>query len=173
MLTLGVSDGIYASITDPETVSLCKSVGVGNEAEFTLGGKLDSINGSPLKVTGRVVGVYEVRRQYGVIDDRNHTAVLDVSGVLVIVTEKRTPFHYLDDFKRLGLNPLEHPLLVVKIGYLVPELKAIAARSFLALSPGAVNQDLTALPYRRIQRPIYPLDEQMNWDPSSGACDLC
>ncbi|MBT3198594.1 MAG: M81 family metallopeptidase [Phycisphaerales bacterium] len=165
ILALGVSDAIFASIADPETVSLCKSIGVGNQGRFALGGKLDSINGPPLKVTGKVVGVYEVTRRYGVIDDRNHTAVLNVSGILVIVTEKRTPFHYLDDFKRLELNPLDHPLLTVKIGYLVPELQAIADRSFLALSPGAVNQDLTALPYRRIQRPIYPLDQQMAWSP--------
>jgi microcystin degradation protein MlrC len=171
MLALGAGDAVYASIADPEAVSLCKAAGVGKEVVLALGGKLDSINGSPLEVKGTVVGVYEVRRQYGVIDDRNHTAIVNVSGILVIVTEKRTPFHHLGDFERLGVNPLDHPLLVVKVGYLVPELKRIAAKSFLAISPGSVNQDLASLPYRRIERPIYPLDEEMKWDPSISVSD--
>ena len=39
--------------------------------------------------------------------------------------------------------------------------------SFLALSPGAVNQDIAALPFRRIQRPCYPFDADMEWTPNA------
>jgi microcystin degradation protein MlrC len=48
---------------------------------------------------------------------------------------------------------------VVKIGYLEPELRQMARHALLALTPGAVNQDIPALTYQRVQRPIFPLDQ--------------
>jgi microcystin degradation protein MlrC len=50
---------------------------------------------------------------------------------------------------------------VVKIGYLEPELYAMRADWMMALTPGGVDQDLQRLPYKRIQRPMFPLDQTM------------
>jgi microcystin degradation protein MlrC len=79
------------------------------------------------------------------------------------VAQRRRPFHYIEDFTKLGINPHEHKIVVVKVGYLVPELKAAAKKAFIALSPGAVDQDIERLPFKRIQRPMYPLDKDMTW----------
>ena len=49
-------------------------------------------------------------------------------------------------------------LVVVKIGYLEPELFDAAGDWLLALTPGGVDQDLPRLPYERLQRPVFPLD---------------
>jgi microcystin degradation protein MlrC len=101
----------------------------------------------------------------GASDVTNRMAVVDVRGIQVIVTERRTPFHHLADFLDLNLDPRRYKIVVVKIGYLEPELKAFAAKALLALSPGAVNQDITSLPFERIQRPMYPFDPDMAWEP--------
>ncbi|MCA9885058.1 MAG: MlrC C-terminal domain-containing protein, partial [Anaerolineae bacterium] len=77
-----------------------------------------------------------------------------------------TPFHYRQQFLDLGIVPEDHKIVVVKIGYLVPELKAMAQKAYLALSPGAVNQDIINLTYNRIQRPCYPFDADMIWSPT-------
>ncbi len=82
-----------------------------------------------------------------------------------IITQRRRPFHYIADFTKLGINPHEHKIVVVKVGYLVPELKAAAAKALLALSPGAVDQAIERLPFQRITRPVYPLDKDMTWKP--------
>jgi microcystin degradation protein MlrC len=74
-------------------------------------------------------------------------------------------YYYIADFEKLGLDPLAHKIVVVKIGYLVPDLKRAAPRAFLALSPGAVDQAIERLPYQRIRRPIYPVDPDMTWQP--------
>jgi microcystin degradation protein MlrC len=92
-------------------------------------------------------------------------AVVLAGGVSIIVTERRKPFHRICDFTVLGLEPTAAKVVIVKIGYLEPELHACARASLLALTPGAVNQDLEGLPYRRIQRPIYPLDRKFDWQP--------
>ena len=55
--------------------------------------------------------------------------------------------------------------VVVKIGYLEPELEKQAHKALLALSPGGVNQDLQNLPFKELVRPIFPLEEKMKWNP--------
>ena len=46
----------------------------------------------------------------------------------------------------------------MKIGYLVPELYNIQKGWLMALTPGGVDQDLHRLAYKRIQRPMFPVD---------------
>ncbi|MBT4927626.1 microcystin degradation protein MlrC, partial [bacterium] len=48
-----------------------------------------------------------------------------------------------------------------KIGYLVPELYDMRGDWIMALTPGGVDQDLERLDYKRIKRPMFPLDEEM------------
>ena len=78
------------------------------------------------------------------------------------------PYHYEKQFTDLGLNPREADILVVKIGYLVPELYEMRGDWIMALTPGGVDQDLLRLPYKRVPRPIFPLDPYMD-DPNLGA----
>ena len=49
----------------------------------------------------------------------------------------------------------------MKIGYLVPELYDMRGDWIMALTPGGVDQDLERLDYKRIQRPMFPLDKEM------------
>jgi microcystin degradation protein MlrC len=56
----------------------------------------------------------------------------------------------------------------VKIGYLVPELYDIRGDWIMALTPGGVDQDLERLGYKRIKRPMFPLDKDMA-DPDLSA----
>jgi len=58
----------------------------------------------------------------------------------------------------LGLNPSETDIIVVKIGYLVPELYEMRGDWIMALTPGGVDQDLNRLGYQNIKRPMFPLD---------------
>jgi microcystin degradation protein MlrC len=81
-----------------------------------------------------------------------------IGSVQVIVTKKRKPYHKEVDFTRLGLNPRETDIVVVKIGYLVPELYDMRADWIMALTPGGVDQDLKRLNHQRIIRPMYPFD---------------
>lgn len=155
---------VYASIIDPAAVGACFEAGQGTELELSLGGKLDHIHGQPLTVRGRVAHLVEMRWKSNPAL-RNRQVVFQVGSVSAILTEQRTPFHFIADFQALGIEPLQHKIVMIKIGYLQPDLKRAAPRALLALSPGAVNQDITRLPYKRIARPMYPLDPEMTWRP--------
>lgn len=167
LIAADVPDAVFASIVDPAAVGVCREAGIGAEVELALGGKLDPVSGRPLAVKGRVVNIVAQpwRTYAGDRDQTNDMAVVQIGGVRCIVTEQRTPFHHIADFQRLGIEPAEHKIVVVKIGYLEPELKRLAAKALLALSPGAVNQDIRRLPFTRIRRPMFPFDADMAWSP--------
>ena len=145
---------IYASLPDLEAVTVCFAAGEGATVEVSLGGKLDAVHGEPLPVQGTVETLYRDDAIGGDI------AVLRAGGVHIIVTSRRKPHHYLADFTQLGLDPQMYKVTAVKIGYLVPDLRRMARHALLALTPGAVNQDIPSLPYTRVVRPIYPLDRR-------------
>ena len=88
--------------------------------------------------------------------------VVKIGNISVIVTEIRKGFHKENEFTKHGLDARNSDIVVVKIGYLEPELYDMQADWLMALTPGGVDQNLQELPYKRIQRPMYPLDKDMD-----------
>lgn len=147
---------IYASLPDEEFVEEAVRLGVGNSISAFAGARVDDRFAPPVKISGVILAI-----EHG--DKRAETEVVVQTGsVRVIITKKRKPYHYENDFVRLGLNPRETDILVVKIGYLVPELYDMRAGWIMALTPGGVDQDIERLGYRRIMRPMFPLDKDFD-----------
>ncbi len=168
LLAFGVKNAVFASIADREAVRQCEAKGAGGTLELSLGGKLDPVHAKPLAVEAQVRFLQVVPWTLNSAGDQsilNHIAVVDVQDILVILTSLRTPFHRISDFTSLGIDPYLYKIIVVKIGYLEPELKKLAAKSLLALSPGAVNQDTMKMGYHKITRPMVPFDQNFEWSP--------
>ena len=168
LLALGVRGALVAGIADAAAVRRCEEAGVGACLELSLGGKLDPVHASPLAVQATVRALHTPAWTLNANRDAsllNPSAVLDVQGITVIITSRRTPFHRISDFTVLGLDPHAFELIVVKIGYLEPELRQLAGRALLALSPGAVDQGLESAHYQRLTHPIYPYDPDFAWSP--------
>jgi microcystin degradation protein MlrC len=145
---------IYASIPGPEFVEKAIRAGVGNEIEGTAGAKVDNRYAPPVKLSGTITSVYTDHPE-------NKEVVVKIGSIYVIVTEKRKGFHYVREFEKHGLDLRQADIVVVKLGYLVPELYDIQADWMMALTLGGVDQDLPNLPYKRIIRPMFPLDKDM------------
>lgn len=146
---------IYASIPDPELVKQAIAAGVGGKVEGTAGARVDARFAPPVKLKGMVESIVKGDK------DAEVEVVVKVGSIHVIVTQKRKPYHKEIDFTRLGLSPRKSDIVVVKIGYLEPELYAMQADWIMALTPGGVDQDLARLPYKRIKRPMFPFDKDM------------
>ncbi|MCC8147056.1 MAG: M81 family metallopeptidase [Bacteroidales bacterium] len=144
---------VYASIPGPEFVEKAFKAGIGNAVSGEAGAKVDYRYAPPVKLSGTVTSLYD--------NPENREAVVKVGNVYVIVTEKRKGFHRVADFARHKLNPADMDIVVVKMGYLVEELYDVQADWMMAHTLGGVNQDLPNLPYKRINRPIFPLDKDM------------
>ncbi|ODT55374.1 MAG: microcystin degradation protein MlrC [Paludibacter sp. 47-17] len=152
---------IYASIPDADFVSRAVATGVNGIIDAEAGARVDSRYAPPVRLNGRITAIYK--------DDRDgDVVVVKIGSISVIVTQKRKAYHYEHYFTQLGLHPRETDILVVKIGYLVPELYELQKGWMMALTPGGVDQDLMRIPYKNIIRPIFPLDADME-DPELKA----
>lgn len=146
---------IYASIPGPDLVAKAKVAGIGSQVEGNVGAMVDDRFAPPILLKGKVLAIKEGD------PDANVEVVVQVGSIKVIVTEKRKPYHNEKDFTDLDLNPREAAIVVVKIGYLVPELYDMRGDWIMAQTPGGVDQDLDRLGHKRIIRPMYPLDRDM------------
>lgn len=88
----------------------------------------------------------------------NDCAIVQVDGVTLVITKRRRPFHKLSDFSELGLDLSAFPLLVVKSGYLSPELRPLPRRQIMALTDGAVCQDIAQLENNHRPAGTWPFD---------------
>ena len=153
------SDGpslIYASIPGPDLIEKALKSGVGSFVEGNVGAIVDNRFSGPILLSGIVSAIKTGDR------DAEVEVVVKTGSVNVIVTSKRKPYHYEKDFTDLNLNPRDTDIVVVKIGYLVPELYEMRGDWLMALTPGGVDQDLERLNYKRIKRPMFPLDPEMS-----------
>jgi microcystin degradation protein MlrC len=171
MLAQGASSVVVASIWDKAAVQACMDAGVGQEVHLAIGGKLDTQNGTPLPIAGRVRlltdgDVYQggVRSSWRRLR-QGPIAVLNVDGVDVILSSTRLSFGDPRQLRYLGLEPLDYRIVVLKRGYLTAPFQAISERSILALTPGATNCDVAKMVFRRVNRPMYPLDRDATWSP--------
>lgn len=146
---------IYASIPGPDLVAKAQAAGIGADVSGYAGATVDSRFAPPLLLTGKVESIVSGDK------DAETEVVVKIGSIHVIVTKKRKPYHKDIDFTRLGLKPREADIVVVKIGYLEPELYAMQKGWTLALTPGGVDQNIERLPYKRIKRPMFPMDKNM------------
>jgi microcystin degradation protein MlrC len=153
---------IYASIPGPKLVEKAIEAGVGGPVSAYAGAAVDHRFSPPILLSGTVEAI-----EHG---DRNAETevVVKIGNVSVIVTKKRKPYHREKDFTQLGLDPRNSDIVVVKIGYLVPELYEMRGDWIMALTPGGVDQDLERLDFKRINRPMFPFDTNMK-DPDLKA----
>ncbi|KAA8483141.1 microcystin degradation protein MlrC [Arcticibacter tournemirensis] len=161
VLRRGTKNALVAGIVDEDAFKKCAEVGANKQISLQLGGKIDHVYSKPLKVEGKVL--------YLTLDSEVGThraaALLDVNGVYVVVLKARRSFVEIRDFKELGLDPLQFKVVVVKLGYLYPELRDIAPAQLMALTSGFCNLDIKNIKYKNVGRPSYPLDMNMKWSP--------
>lgn len=155
---------IYASVPGPEAVETAVRAGVGATVTVTAGAEVDNLHAGPLTMTGRVHAVKHGDK------DAEIEVVLQVGSVFAILTRLRKPYHKERDFTDLDLRPREEAdIVMVKIGYLEPELYDMAKDWMLGLTPGGVDQDLERLGHKRIRRPMWPFDKEWETEPDLKA----
>jgi microcystin degradation protein MlrC len=156
LLRQDASNVVFAGIADKPATDACYQAGVGATIDLSIGATLDPLGSKPVKAKAKVVFLKKVERE----------AVVEVgNGIKVVLTAKRRPYHDIVDFTSLGMQPKDFKIIVVKSGYLSPELKPLANPSVMALSDGAINQDLEHLPKNRLRKPSYPFVADLKFKP--------
>jgi len=159
LLARDAQDVLIAGIADRPATDSCFAAGTGARLRLSIGASLDTKGSVPVEAEAEVL----VLDPGADLADRQ--ALVRIGGIRVVLTARRRPFHNISDFTRLGVHPAEVAILVVKSGYLSPELAPIANPNLMALSPGVVDQDVEHLPRHRTTRPTFPFDRGFDWRP--------
>jgi microcystin degradation protein MlrC len=154
LIARGITGAAVIGIADPPATAAAFAAGPGATPTLTIGGSLDPSSRS-ITAPARILHLAD-----GPPPDRQ--ALVEIAGIRVALTARRRPFHSFADFAALGLDPRHERLLVVKSGYLSPDLSAIAAQDLMVLSHGVVNQNIPTLPNHH-RPPSWPWVPGLAW----------
>jgi microcystin degradation protein MlrC len=164
----GVALGVIA---DAESVAHAAAIGAGERGRFQLGGKTDHLHGATLEVDALVRWIGEGNYSNsgpmgaGGTTRLGRMALLEVGAedmvpVEVIVTEQRVQVLDPALFRVVGIEPEQRSVLVVKSSvHFRAAFEPLAADVIAVDGPGLSSPDLASFPYRKVRRPIWPLDE--------------
>jgi microcystin degradation protein MlrC len=172
ILDAGLPDVAAFAIFDPQAVRKMEAAGVGANVTLDLGGKMDmpalGLKGAPRQVSGRVKTLVDGRYRNegpmakGAHGDMGLAAVLDTGKVEIAVISRHTEPSDIAPFRLLGIEPAKKRYLMLKSRVhwragLGPLAKAIVE----CAGTGVCTSDYAQLDFRRLRRPIYPLDPDM------------
>jgi microcystin degradation protein MlrC len=149
---------LVAGITDRPAVEACHAAGIGAKLALKIGASLD-----PQGVSVQVQA--EVLHLESGSNPAENQAVVRIGGITLVLAARRRPYHNITDFTLLGLDPKSVKLLVVKSGYLSPELAPIANPNLMALTNGVVNQDIPRLANLHRAKGTLPFDTRDSFTP--------
>lgn len=152
----GLKGILVAGLTDEPAVKRCLGAAIGDRLELDLGGTLERLS-TRAHVSATLLYKGDIEGWYG--ENAGFCAVLRSDGIDIIVTARRCALTKPRIFEGLGLKPEDYRFVIVKLGYLYPELAKIAKRAILAFTTGGSTERLQDMGMKRIRRPMYPLDD--------------
>jgi microcystin degradation protein MlrC len=155
-------------IADPESVRDCVQAGIGGRAKLTLGGRTDSLHGSPLAVEVQVVSMHSgqftesLPRHGGITQfDQGRSAVVEVVDhpmTILITSNRMVPFS-LQQLISCGITPNDYRILVAK-GVHAPlaAYRDVCDHFIRVNTPGSTCADLEQLDFANRRRPLFPFE---------------
>ena len=160
-----VQDAVIAVIADPESVAQAVEAGVGNSVQLNVGGKTDTQHGAPVALTGSVKTVSDGRfilkgpMGRGTAGNMGRTAVVQVGGIEIILTERRIQPYDAQVLRSVGIEPKARKLIALKSAvHFRADYTPIAHQILDVDTPGVHSPNLFSYDYQKLRRPVYPLD---------------
>ena len=169
ILEAGLEDVAAFAVYDPAAVVEMQKAGLGARVTLQLGGRLDmpslGLKGQPLTVTGTVKnltnGQFRNRgpMSKGVLMDMGATAVLDTGKVEIVVISRQQEPNDLECFASQGIDPTKKRYLMLKSRvHWRAGFGDLAKATVECAGVGVCTSDYGVLDFRKVRRPIYPLD---------------
>jgi len=167
LIEAGVAKAVLACIWDPEVAAQAVAAGPGVRIAVMLGGRHDPAHGGgPIQGAAQVLSVSDGRfvfkGRYGTGSRGSFgpSAALAIGGVTVIVTSHNKGIYDLEQLRIFGIEPIEQAVLVVKCmhGHRA-EFEPISSRCLDIDSGGISSGDVSRFDWKKIPRPIWPLDD--------------
>ena len=163
---------IFGYIYDPEIVELAGRAGVGGRISGFLGGKTDHLHGAPVELRDALVcslsdgkGTYVSPNKAGQPVDYRRMARLRVGNAEVIVASACANQTFDDrPFLLTGADIDQYDIVVIKSAtHFRSWFEGRAKGIVTANTPGITTEDFSLFHYKKLKRPVYPLDPDMEF----------
>jgi microcystin degradation protein MlrC len=162
LIERGVEGAALGPLWDPIAVRFCFAVGVGGRFNLRLGGKTAPTSGQPIdaEVTVREL-VREASQTFaGGGVPLGDSACVAIGGVELVLISKRTQALGTDLFTNLGVDLAAKRIVSVKsTNHFHAAFAPIASEVLYCDGGGPIPRDVRKVPYTKVRRPIWPLDE--------------
>ncbi len=161
----GIAAGIF---WDPVAVMLCEAAGIGALLPLRIGGGASRLSGDPLDLEVRVIGLTDnLRQPFGGGEWPGGKAVcVEADGLTLILSAVRTQCFAAEAFTSFGIDLAAKSVVVVKSSnHFEASFRHVSDRIVVVSTPGALTPDPRLLPYRKVTRPIWPLDGEVAGHP--------
>ncbi len=171
LLEHGYQGRALIPIVDPPAVQAAFAAGICNTVRTQVGGALDAKRFRPLPIEARVRLLSDGRFRSESHGDEwyaGDTAVLQVGAITLVVTSRPVSLYDRSLFLAHGQDPMQFDAVVVKSPHCQERFyKAWAARLVNVDAPGATSANLKSLGHTRCARPMFPLDDGMEFHPQA------
>ena len=168
MVRLGIRSRALVPLIAPETVARLLEAGEGAQVSLPLGGNVAKAFFKPLEVTGTVRriggGKVNLSKHHQDEIDMGRTVVFDVGPITMLISELRGLAGNLPDvYRAFGVEPLDYKMAVLKTASNFQYFASMTSRVIRVDTRGPGQSDVFGLPWKRIPRPVYPLETITDW----------
>lgn len=163
LIERGVQGVALGPMWDPVAVQMCFMAGEGGRLRLRFGGKIAPSSGQPIdaEVTVKALRRKSSQTFVGAKVPLGDCATIAFDGIEVVLISDRTQALGLDLFTAQGVTLHDKRLVVVKsTNHFHAAFSPIASQVLYCDTGGPIPRDHRKVPYTRVQRPIWPLDEQ-------------
>ena len=169
MLEAGAERGrglTLLTLCDPAAAAAAHAAGQGAELVLRVGHAFSTADGNPVEIRGGVESLSDGTYVMSDAGARGMTLRMGPSAVIAIgslrLALRSRPSSDWDTglYTSQGLDPRQAAMVFVKSpSHFRAAYEAMADRILVAATPGATQPDLRRVPYTRVSRPLYPLDD--------------
>ncbi|QDZ12855.1 M81 family metallopeptidase [Devosia ginsengisoli] len=149
------------ALWDPVAVSFCAAAGVGARLEMRLGGKAAPSSGQPVDAEVEVTALTDdlvIPFQASLVS-LGAAAAVRIGNLDLVLASKRAQTFHPQVFSAMGIDLMAKQVVVVKsASHFHTAFAPLAADIIYVNCGGPYPPDPTKIPYRKIRRPIAPLD---------------
>jgi microcystin degradation protein MlrC len=158
-----------APIVDPAAVRKSFEAGVGATIRTSIGGAFDSNRFQPIEVEARVRLLSDgkfLSESFGWHWDSGDTAVLESDNLTLVVGTRPVSLFDRSWFYANGQDPRRFDLVVVKSPHCEPQMFADWCAKLINVdAPGSTSANLKSLGHTKCARPVFPLDDTVEFTP--------
>lgn len=173
MIRLKIKSRALVPLISPGAARTLTDAGEGATVTLMLGGDAAPEFFTPLEVTGMVRtvggGVIEITDGHQSEVDLGQAVIFDTGPVTLMITELRGLAGNLPGlYSAMGVNPRDYKIAVLKTASNFQYFATITSRVIRADTRGPGQSDVFSLPWKRIPRPVYPLEPVDDWRAASS-----